>query len=498
MSSFQKRFGILFVLSTLGYMLSFGSQLIIAYYFGTSNTLDSYWALLALVNFLVFYVHPFREALVPPIQSSANVDLKGACALFSAGLVIMIIMSVGSSAVFMMAAASGLAHLDLDASRPWTLKGGLLAYLLVIGLAETCNGLLLSFNRVLLQATARLISALIGLICLWILAEPLGVFALILSLLVSYSVTLFVSLVSLRNERIDWVWLGFSPLLKNSRFRSIFATLIFAYFLAQIYSVSERFVMKGLTPGLLASYQYSVSLVGALISLTAYPVANLLWPYFLVNSSDIGQRNSFNVAIKTCGLLLFLMMIISVFVYWNARDVVFIIYGRGNFSESSVSLTASTLRATIFASIPIGLGAILGRWIISQEYASKQVWVSLCTTFVGLFIVLIAYTFDSPDLIIWHWFLGGLVGFVAVVAIFLYYANYSLAQLFTGFSWITRMVIVVIISISVMPEFNFGENKILVFAELCVEGGFYMALLAILSWISGIGKSTLAMLRNES
>jgi hypothetical protein len=255
--------------------------------------------------------------------------------------------------------------------------------------------------------------------------------------------------------------------------------------------------MIGMTPGLLAAYQYSVSLVGALISLTAYPVANLLWPHFLANPGVNGHRNSFHIAIKICGLLLFLMMIISIFVYWNAQDIIFIIYGRGNFLESSVSLTASTLRATIFASIPIGLGAILGRWLISQEYASKQLWVSLCTTFVGLLIVFIAYTFDSPELIIWHWFFGSLTGLMAVLVIFIYRADFSFVQFRSVSFWIIRAAIVIIFSISIMPEFNFGETKISVLIELCFEGGFYLVFVAILSWMSGIGKSIVTMLRNN-
>jgi len=61
----------------------------------------------------------------------------------------------------------------------------------------------------------------------------------VLSLLIAQIVTLLVSIVGLQREGMRWVWRGIDALWKESRFRSVFSALLFAYLLAQVYVVCE-------------------------------------------------------------------------------------------------------------------------------------------------------------------------------------------------------------------------------------------------------------------
>ena len=494
MSSFQRRFGLLFLLSTSGYLLSFGNQLVISYYFGTSKALDAYWTLLAIANLMAFYVHPLREALVPPLHAATTDDRERASVLFSAGLAVQLVLSLASAILLLIAPSGLLEYIGVEKSLALEAKSWLFIYLLSFGFAEICNGLLISFNQVIYQATARVVSAFIGLVCLGLLSEQLGVLALGISLLTAQLVSLIVSWVGLKEKRIFWVWRGFSPLWRNSQFRSLFGMLLIVYLLAQIYAVFERSIMSAMVPGLLASYQYSTSLVNVLISLIAYPIANLLWPHFLNNEASGMRVNSLRLVVRMSAFLFYAMMIFCAFIWSNAHEIVFLIYSRGVFDQSSVDSTAEILRATVFTAVPIGVGAILGRWLISQQFAFQQFWVSLFATLSGFLTIFIAYKFNDSQLIVWHWFFASLTGFAVVGLLLIYRGKYSLLELISTSFWILRVGLVVAISIWILPTFDFGSQKIFKAIELCTRAMLFFIFIVIFSWLSGIGKEILFIL----
>lgn len=496
MSNFHKRFGQLFILSAIGYLLSFANQLVVSFHLGTSLALDSYWALLAFANLLMFYVQPLREALVPPLYSAAVVDRARARALFSAGVAAQLLLSFCSVLFLLLASVIDLEYIGFEKIKSSLVWICFIAYFGLFGLAEICNGILLSFNRVLYQAASRVISALMSLVFLWFLIDGQGILALWISLLVAQLVNLVFSLIGLKKERINWEWKGFGPLWGDSRFRSIFSTLLLAYLFAQIYTVFERNIMQGMVSGLLASYQYGVLLVNVLTSLVAYPVANLLWAKFLANEKLELKQESFYIVVRVSGLLFFILMIICVFVWCNADKIISLVFGRGRFDENSVMLTAEALRSTIFAAIPIGVGAILGRWLISQKYAYKQFWISSLSTFVGMFVIFVSYLLDGSRLILWHFFLASLSGLMVAGVFLLRNARFSSIEFFSALFFISRLGVVVAVSALGVPDFDFGLNKISLFIELFARGGVFLALVVVLTWLLGASKAVLNILRS--
>jgi O-antigen/teichoic acid export membrane protein len=109
-----------------------------------------------------------------------------------------------------------------------------LPYFYLFGASETTNGLLLSFNKLKYQAVARLISSLIGLICILLLTKKYGIFALLISLQLTQLVSLIVSSYGLYKEGIRFIWINPILILKSPGFLPIFSSLIFGYFFAQV------------------------------------------------------------------------------------------------------------------------------------------------------------------------------------------------------------------------------------------------------------------------
>ena len=486
MSSFQRRFGLLFLLSASGYLLSFGNQLVVSFYFGTSQALDSYLALLAIANLLVFYVQPLREALVLPVYAATCADREHASALFSAGLAAQSLMALASMALFLLAPTSVLARLGVSELISAGLWLGLLPYFLLFGLAETCNGLLLSFNRVVYQSVARLTSAIIGLTCLWLLAGRIGVLALVLSLLITQLVTLLVSVIGLKKEGMRLVWRGFTPLWRESRFRSVFSSLLFIYMLAQMYVVCERTIMMGMMPGLVASYQYSVSLVNVLISVLSFPLANLLWSRFLVQCEGDGVDAMLHAAARVVAPLTLVLLACGAFAECFASEIVQLLFARGSFDAASVAHTSEALKATVFAAVPVSLFTIFGKVLLSQGRARAMAAAGAAIALSGMAVVLLARELGSVALVQWHWAIGNSFGLCVMLFSLLRLTTQPAHNVRVALVWLLRATVVVLLAVWVTPPVADHSSVLGVLTGLIFSFALYGASILVLAKLAGI------------
>lgn len=452
MNSFKNSFGLLFILSAAGYVLSFGNQLVASYQFGTSTSLDAYWAIFAAANFLLFYVQPLREALVPPVFSAASKDLGHASALFSAGLVLQLILASLSLSMLLVAPEDILNWVGVDKAEPLSLLWGFIPYFFLFALAETCNGLLLSFNRAVYQSVARLLSSVMGLTCLWFLAAHIGVLALLLSLLISQFTILAVSALGLYREGIRLRWRGYAQLWHAPRFKPVFSALLLNYLFAQAYVVCERVIMLGLLPGLVASYQYSVALVNVLISLMAIPLANLLWPRFLAQATHEGV----DAMLESCALVVAPLVLVLLgcctFAARFSVEIVQLLFARGSFDSVSVLQTSQALGATVFAAIPVSLFTIFSRILYSQGRGRAIAVAGISVAIIGSGIVLLAGWLGSVILVQWHWVVSNAIGLMIILYLLLRRTSDPFKYVRAGWTLTWRAGLAVLVSIWLTPE----------------------------------------------
>ncbi|MFM2074259.1 MAG: Lipid flippase MurJ [Pseudomonadota bacterium] len=486
MASIQKRFGLLFVLSAAGFVLSFGNQLVVSYHFGTSVALDAYWALFAVANFLLFYVQPLREALVPPVFAAVAVDRQRASALFSAGLVLQAALALLSMTLLLLAPAKVLAWFGMYKVDAPGLLLGFLPFFVLYALAETCNGLLLSFNRAVYQAVARLVSAVIGLACLWLLAGRIGVLALLLSLLIAQFTALLVSTVGLWREGLRWDWQGLAPLWQAPRFKAVLSALLLNYLLAQAYVVCERVTMLGLLPGLVASYQYSVALVNVLVGLLAFPLANLLWPRFLAQASQEGADAMLQTAARVLAPLTLALLACCSFMERYAVEIVQLVFARGSFEAASVAQTSQALRATVFAAIPISLVTIFGRILLAQGRGGAMAVGGAGIALSGMGLVLLAGWLGSVMLVQWQWAIGNTIGMCVMAFLLLRRLAQPGRHVLAALNWLLRAGVVVLLALLVTPSVSAAGDAWSLMVGLILALAVYGSTVAVLAALVGI------------
>jgi putative peptidoglycan lipid II flippase len=403
-------------ISSIGFLVSFASQIVISYHFGASAELDAYWAAFALMNLLAFPLTPLREALVPEFHRHLKGNTEAASAYFSRAMtLILLVAAIGALVGWLL--AEPLTTLAVSAKQPQVRALAvrqlywLAPAVILLAISETLNAILASYHRVILQAFARLLGMVATLAVLALFAGMLHTHVLPLSVIAAQATIALVQVIVLRREglvfRLAW------PRTLGGRFHAISGALLMAYAASQAYSVLEKNTLTSFSAGLVSSFQYGVALTNVLISLVGVSLSNVLWPRFLDHAAGDDRARLYMEASVAVRLILLVMGWLCALVWINSTALVNVIYARGAFDAASVARTASALRVAVFAAVPISVGLLMGRALISLGAARSVMAISISTTLAGTAVLVGARLLGSPILALSHWVLANLVGMVA-------------------------------------------------------------------------------------
>ena len=405
-------------ISSIGFLVSFASQIVISYHFGASAELDAYWAAFALMNLLAFPLTPLRDALVPEFHRRLKEDAKDASAYFSRALtLILLISAMGTLAGWLL--AEPLTTVAVSAKQPQVraLAVGQLYWLapaiLLLAFSETLNSIMSSYHRVVMQAFARLLGMVATLLVLALFAGVLQTHVLPLSVIAAQATIALVQVVALRREGLVFrpAW----PTDLGKRFLAVSGALLATYAASQAYAVFEKYTLTSFSAGLVSAFQYSVALTNVLITLVGVSLSNVLWPRFLDHAAGEERGRLYADVSVAVRLALLVMGWLCALVWLNAAALIELVYARGAFDASAVARTADALRIAVFAAVPISVGLLMGRALISLGAARSVMVVGIATTLAGSTVLLAARLLGSPVLALSHWLLANLVGMTVYV-----------------------------------------------------------------------------------
>ncbi len=458
MRELRRRLGSLVALSGLATVTGFATQMLVAFHFGTSKELDSYWLALAVVTTLGFYVHPLRESLIAVVFRSVKSHPDRASEVITAGVVVLLTMSSIAAAVLVLGASFDLFAMGTPADPSFSsLLMAFLPFVFLFALSETFNAVLLSLDLALHQAMARLLSSLATVACLGVLGGVLGIYALVLSLLMGQVIVLLVSWQTLHARGLRWRFAGLKP-LRERAFLLMFGSLLLNYLLAQSYVFIERSTMSALQPGALSAFLYATLLVNVMISLLALPLSSLLWPRFLEHEQQGDRAGMLTLAWDVGAPVLFLLMALSAFTWHAAPEVVSLVFERGRFGAVSHQQTVDALRMTIFAAVPIALVTLALRALMSQGRSGQVAAVGASMAVVGVTILGVAWVERSLQTAQAHWAITNTCG--ATLALLLLVRSSALPgqQVWRMVRTATLSAVVVVLPLWVLPLPSIGSQ----------------------------------------
>lgn len=492
-ASFRKNIYWTVLLAAGAFVFSFASQIVISYFYGTSAELDAYWAALAIINLLIFPIHPFRESLVPEIHRRSLEDSpKNASDYFSKALTLILMIALfglGLSFLFphflsglVVSSTSEQLRALVSEQLLW-----LAPAIILLAISETFNSLLASYQAVILQSASRLLAAGSTLAIIATMAGVVGIQALALGFIGGQLITVIALYMVIRKHGLCYRFAWPSNLGKT--FFTLSGALLINYSASQIYSIYEKYIFSGFTKGLISAFQYGVSLTNVLITILGLSLANVFWPRFLgyAAKNDLEKAaQDTSIALK---IILIGMGIICSIIYCNASTIIEVLFVRGAFDSESALKTSQALRAAIFTAIPIAGAALLGRALISFGAAKSLMYIGLSIAISGVGVLSLAQLIGSDQIAMSHWFIANLIGFILSVFLFLRILKRPLKSYLQSSWWMIRLTVALLVSILLTesttniiyaPQVSF---LISIMATL-----IFLATIAPLLWVLGLSK----------
>jgi putative peptidoglycan lipid II flippase len=437
-------------LSVLGYLFSFGTQVLISYYFGVSAQVDGYWIAFSIFNLMTFPLIPIREALVPQIHLRMTNGLDAAASYLSQiMLVVFIVASLGCIFTYLSGATLISLISDKDSSLVQDYAEISLLWLapaiLFFGVSETLNAVLTSLNRVNIQSISRVVGAASIFSVIGIFSGLVGSSILAIAFLISQILTFFIQLFILNNAGFKFSF--FWPINLGKQFYYFAFSILIGNAAMQLYLLYEKKIFSGFEVGLISSFQYAVSITNTAIAIFGVALANLFWPKFLnhvKNDSKQAFIEDLSYAMRIG--VLFFGFFCSI-IYINSDFIVKIFLERGAFDSAAVVSTAACLRAAIYSAIPIAIINLGVRSLLSLNKGKMILLINFSIAAIGIGVLTTSQIFENSEIATLNWLFANVAG-MSVTFIFLIKAlSIDIKTIIKGLFWSSKYVVLLFFSI---------------------------------------------------
>lgn len=424
-------------LSFVIYPLGFLMQMLMSYYFGTSSKVDSYLVAMTVINLFGFYVHPIREAFVSGYHFRLRSDPADASVFFSSTInALLLLLSAGC--ILLLFFPGFFAGWIIDPDKR-TLQGEVLRLLYVatplvplVAFTEVLNGILVSVGRIFFQDMGRAAGSLLAILFLVTFAGRMGISSVIFAAVTTNVLLLIVQLISMKDAGPTY------RLLTLPRFEGAFlrmsGALILSYLVAQMYSFFERNVFVGFQTGMLAAFQYAMSLTNVLYAVCIGSLCTVISPRLFVLQASRDEEGTARLLLGSMKNILVVVMFAVVILWSYAETVVYLVYFRGEFGTGSVVATAGFFRATLLSLPFLAVSAILGRFFVAGQRTRPLFFIGVLSAVGGVAMLCFSRLIGNSAVAGYHYAVSALFG--CAVAVFSGYslyrrsASHSLARLF--------------------------------------------------------------------
>jgi len=374
-------------LSVSSYALAFVNQMMMAHYFGTSAEMDAYWLAMTMVAMMGFYVQPAREALVPEFYKRLASSREAGEAYFSAAgnFILLVLLAFCACDVAFRDALAGVVSGGGDAARAAAVARLLVfmsPIILLTGITEILNGILIAYHEVIYQYVGRLITLVFSILSLYVLARPAGVLAIVWAAIAAYAALFLVQIAVLRKAGFRYRLLE-APRI-DPHFIKMSGALLASFGVSQLYLLAERRIFGGFGAGIVSSFQYgrALSSVPEEILVTSLTVS--LWPSILRRTHQGAPAEVYRLTAQVCKYLLLVLAFIVLYTEKFGSGLIYLIYFHGAFGARSLDMTNASLGAIILSLVPLGIGSIMGRGLISSQRAKSMFAIGLTSSTLGV------------------------------------------------------------------------------------------------------------------
>lgn len=450
------------------------------------------------MNVLASLAAPMREALVPEFHRRLQEDIHNAMNYFSRAMTLILLVAVGGM-LLAVALAGPLASLTVNAN---SLETRLLAIhqiywlapaIVLLVVSETLNSILAAYRRVIFQSISRLLGALSSLLVLGTCSGVLDGHVLPIAFIGAQAVTIVVQAGALRREglkfRLAW------PSL-DSKFFVVSGSLLISYVASQGYTLLEKHTLTLFESGLVSSFQYAVSLANVIITLVGITISSVLWPRMLSFAASKDHGNIFSEVMLTTRIMFIALGCLCGLVWLNAPAIVTLLFARGAFNASDIPRAAWALQLAVFASLPISVGFVVGKGLLSMGAARSLMATGLSIALAGTFTLLIASFFENETLALSHWVIANAVGLAVQIVLLMRFCSKTANQLRHGLNWLIKWAVALLLAIGLADSIgNAPIGYIEILQDAFLRSITFLVVFSIVAWTAQLLQEYVPLLR---
>jgi putative peptidoglycan lipid II flippase len=380
--------------SIIGIVISFLSQLIIAYYFGAKFERDAYFVAIIIPVYISSVLTGslgiiFIPKVVDLMKRNSQIDLNKFIGSI-VWLVLIIMFFVTCICIFFSQGVIQIVAPGYNAEQ--SQFTAILLKIVVPTIIFTVLGNLLGSlyqiqHKFILPALAPIVSSAISLVFVIIFSEKIGIKGLAFGFLTGSLVSMIILLPVLRNYK-----LSLKIDLKNAdliSFVKTFSPLLMTGILFRSTGVIERMIASDLPAGSISYLGYSNQLIAVLGTLTANGIAVSAYPALSNLWSDKKEGEFSSVFTRILRIILLVSLPVALVFVFFGEEIIRIVFERGAFSREVTSAVSNTLKWSMGAFVFQSLGSIVakvlyisGKTVVSSAIALTEVLIYLSAGYI--------------------------------------------------------------------------------------------------------------------
>jgi putative peptidoglycan lipid II flippase len=363
-------------------------EVVVAYQFGTSDELDAFLIAFLLPQFAINLIGgSLNAALIPTYLQVREQEGQGAAQRLLSGVMVLSVgFLVGLSVVLAVTAsyilplvASGFSPEKLAVAR--SLYYGLLATLVLSGLATTWGAVLNAENRFALPAAAPVATSILTVLVVIGIAKQWGGYALVLGTVGGVLIETTVLGWALAREGVSLIprWSGISPAVKEVLRQ--YAPMVAAGFLMGGAAVVSQSMAAMLDSGSVSALAYGNKVTSLILGIGAVAVSRAVLPHFsrMVIAMDWdGLRHTL---LTYSRWLLIVTIPVTLALIYFSESIVAVLFQRGAFTEADTNLVGR-VQSMVLLQVPLYMVSMLFVRLVSAFKANHlMMWgnvINLC------------------------------------------------------------------------------------------------------------------------
>lgn len=359
-------------------------EMSIAREFGRSGLIDAFLVAFLIPSFVIsVVVGSVQSAFMPTyIHTREKQGADAARQLLASASLLCVGILLGSGVILWFAAPLILPLLG-SGFTPDTLALCknlfylLLPVLLITGMARFWAVVINAGERFALVAIAPIANPLAVLVCLWLLAKSLGIFALAFGITIGAFIEALMLILVMRRQRLSVLpaWKGMTPALRQVLGQ--YMPMVVGAGLMCSTSLVDTAMAAMLDPGSVSALNYGRKAPAMITGIASIGLGTAVLPYFskmVAHNAWLGIRNTLKQYTK---LILLLALPLSVGLFYGSEFIVRILFERGAFSTSDTQLVGQ-VQAFYGLQVPFYILGIFFVRLISSLKANKfLMWGSL-------------------------------------------------------------------------------------------------------------------------